>query len=143
MANWYGTARSNKFTVVDMDGFKTALAPFGDIEIAQRDGKVMLMVTDGDYGGWPSVVYDWVEGEGDVEIEFSPAIHIMPYVKEGEVVVLMEAGAEKLRYITGNAQAYIRIGDEVKTEYLDLSRIYHNAADAFGVDVESIDVAEY
>lgn len=139
MANWYGAARSNKFTVVDMDGFKTALAPFGDIEISECDGKVCLLVIGGDYGGWPLVVFD----DQDEEIEFDPTVHIMPYVKEGEVVVLMEAGAEKLRYITGNAQAYVRIGDKVKTEYLDLNHIYHNAADKFGIAVESIDVAEY
>jgi hypothetical protein len=139
MANWYGSARSNQFTVTDMDGLKHALAPFGDIEIAERGDKVCLLVTDGDYGGWRSVVFD----EQDEEIEFDPAVHIMPYAKEGEVVVLMEAGAEKLRYITGNAQAFIRKGDEVRSKYLDLSQIYQMAADEFGIDVAQINVAEY
>jgi len=139
MSNWYGTARSNTFTVVDMDGLKQALSPFADIEIRERAGKVCLLVTDGDYGGWPSCVFT----ENEEEHEFDPAVCVMPYVKEGEVVVFMEAGAEKLRYITGNAQAFIRKDSTVTSVSISLDDIYHMAAEKFGLDVGQINVAEY
>ena len=84
---------------------------------------------------------DDLDSGGDVE--FSWEQHIMPFIAENEVLVVVIAGAEKLRYVTGFAQALIRRGDEVSTTTIRLSGIYSKAAQEFGVALESISGATY
>ena len=62
MANWYGSARTNYFRVKDEEAFRAALAGF-DIEIYNDDeGRVTLLSQD-EYGGWPS----WIFAEDEDE----------------------------------------------------------------------------
>ena len=49
--------------------------------------------TEADYGGWPSTVL--VKDAGK-EAVFGPKAHICPFMADGEVLVLMEVGAEKM-----------------------------------------------
>lgn len=130
MADWIGTARSNYVKIADLEGLQAALVNFG-IEIGKHDEHdtyCLLAVGDGD-GGWPSFSYD----EDDNEIEFSFESLVMPFVAEGEVLVVMEAGAERLRYVSGHASAYIRRGDQVSSTSLSLNDIYDKACREFGV----------
>ena len=77
------------------------------------------------------------------EAEFSWEQHIMPFIAENAVLVVVVAGAEKLRYISGSARAFIRRGDEVSTTAIGLSDIYDKAAQEFGVEQKSISEATY
>lgn len=79
----------------------------------------------------------------DGDYEFSWEDHIMPMVAEGEVFIVMEAGAEKLRYISGYAEAYCRKGKEVGMTALSLYDIYEKASGAFGVETSAIQEATY
>lgn len=140
MANWYGTARSNHVKIKDMAGLKTALEPF-EIHIhtaiaGAHKGMICFWSEDGDSGAWPGSILD----EDEAEVEFDPAVHICPFMEDDQILVMMEAGAEKLRYITGWATAYTADGRDTT---ISLGRIYQQAADEFGVPRESITPAEY
>jgi hypothetical protein len=67
------------------------------------------------------------------DVEFSFEACIMPFIKVGEVLVLQEVGAEKLRYVTGWACAMVRReNDAVDTVGLNLDEIYTKARNTFG-----------
>ncbi len=85
---------------------------------------------------------DLEECAPDEELEFSWNL-LMPFIKEGEVLVAMESGAEAMRYIGGYAEAFVRRGNEVKSVSVSLHDIYKKAASEFGVDEDAISVAEY
>lgn len=139
MANWYGTARSNYVRIKDMDGLRKALAPF-PITIEEQDDKVCFLSEEQDSGGWPSWAYLEDEDDSKREVEFDATSCICPYMQEGEVLVMMEAGAEKMCYVSGSAVAFNHNGDYVA---IYLTDIYQKAADAFGVDRAAITEAEY
>lgn len=160
MANWYGSARSNYVRIADMGGLKRALKPFPGIEIVAEwpgpevtgdttGGKHALLVGEGsEDGGWPSFGLMEVEDEeGSVyeeEVEFSFIEFVMPYVEVGEVLVIMACGAEKLRYLTGFAEAYQRLADgTIRDCTVSIDDIYAKAAEAFGVGKEAISAARY
>lgn len=132
MANWYGTARSNYFKVKDEQAFRAALAQLEDIKVIDDrtrlddpgEGRFALLVEDSDSGSWPSWVFS--DDESDEPDEVDLVAVIAPHLAEGEVAVLMEAGAEKLRYITGWALAFNGKG-EIRRVSLD--DIYDAAAE--------------
>lgn len=132
MANWHGTSRTNYVFVDDIDLLKEALAPF-DITIDQDERGVMFSSRESDNGEFPSCTYIQRDGEEDEEIFFSWKEHVMPYVKEGEVLIAMEVGAEKYRFVTGYAEAYVRKGEDVQSIDIDLNQIYAMASEKFGI----------
>lgn len=136
MSNWYGTARSNYVRVKDMGSFLKALEPWPIKTQADLEGRVALFSEDGDSGGWPSVSTTY---DGD-DIEFDAVQILAPHLADGEVIVMMEAGAEKERYVTGCAFAFDNTGQSVQ---LLLTDIYKLAAEKLGVPVSSITAAEY
>lgn len=145
MANWNGAARTNYFICTDKNALARSLEPFdliiseGASDNAGKAGKVCLLSAN-EFGGWPRAGYIYGE-KGD--IDFDMDVHVMPYVCEGEVVVVMEAGAEKLRYVSGLAEARIRKGNKVKVCAIHLNDIYDLAARRFGVNKKKITIAEY
>jgi hypothetical protein len=140
MANYYGSARSNYVTIIDREGLDKALAPFDRPGIRRSEsGKSAFMGNDPDSGSFTS----WGIGENGEDLEFSWEKHVMPYVAEGEVLVIMEAGAEKLRYIVGVSVAFIRRGDKVQSIFVDIESIYKKAAKKFGVPRAEITDATY
>lgn len=137
--NYAGRARTNYVAVDDIEGLKKALAPF-PVEVlvsGTEQGKVALADTTGT--GWPTLELD-EEGE---EIELDVAAHIMPFVREGEVLVLMESGREGERYVAGSANAWVRQGGKVRHTGLSLNDIYRQAARKFAVEASTIGHAEY
>ena len=83
-----------------------------------------------------------------VEKEFNWEEVVMPFIAIGEVLIVISVGAEKLRYITGVSEAYIRVDDSndydsVLSLNVDLDTIYVNASLEFGVDINKISKAEY
>lgn len=128
MADWSGSARTNYFRVNDLKAFEASLAPFSNLHIqpendpkpAGQPQRVCVLETDG--YGWPSTHYD---EETDEDIEVDLAALIAEHLIDGEVAVLMETGAEKLRYLTGMAVAVNAAGE---TRTVSLEDIYDLAA---------------
>jgi hypothetical protein len=137
MANWYGAARSNYVKIKDINGLKKALEPF-DININEdtEGGLVCFLRGDSSDGAWPSYSED---DEGN-ELEFSFENYVVPYMAPNQVLITMEAGAEKLRYITGVACAYHSDGGVVAVSLYD---IYALAEKEFGASHGYISPAEY
>lgn len=77
--------------------------------------------------------------ENDEEIELELG-WVAEQMMEGQVLVVMIAGYEKLRYIVGGAEAWNWKGESV---YLCLSGIYDKAAEVFQVDKDSITDCSY
>ena len=129
MANWYGRSRTNMVHIEDMEALKNSLEIF-DISIYEReDGTVSFTDGDSTNGSFPSLL---MTDEGE-EIEFTWEKHVMPFVKENEMLIVMSSGAERRRYVTGYADAYVRRGTEVTSTGLDLNDIYAVAAVELGV----------
>lgn len=136
--DYTASARTNYVVVEDVDGLKKALNDW-PISIAtdKVDGKVALLARGNN--GWPA----WgLSKEGD-EISLDVGAQIMPFVNEGQVLVLMEIGHEGTKYVSGSACAWIRRGTEISELNLALANIYQMAADTFSVPVADITAAEH
>ena len=144
MANWYGTARTNYVTLTDAEQVNRIISAFGTTMHQESESCTR---TDGKYAFFPNrdsdgdFDYYMFDDDGD-EIEFVWE-DIMPFVAEGEVLVVIVSGAEKSRYITGDAQAYCRKGDDIMSTGVALTDIYAKAALSFDVPLGSMTVAEY
>lgn len=140
MADWIGSARTNYFRISDKEGLIESLTPFPlSLQKHSSEEDYYCILSNDEYGGWPSAAYiDNPENEEDDEIEFSFKDRVMPYVKEGEVVIAMECGAEKLRYLTGHSSAFVREGDEIKECSISMSDIYQKASEVFEIDQKQI-----
>lgn len=80
--------------------------------------------------------------------EFSWEEIVMPFIAINEVLIVILVGAEKLRYINGRSEAYVRVDDNndyesVLTTTVDLNSIYVNACHEFEIDIDKISRAEY
>lgn len=140
MANWYGAARTNYVKVNDLEGLKAYVEDiFGNKVVEGKPGMYGLFPSDmSDDGGFVTMTTD--DNGDDVEWEDDT---IMSFVAEGEVLIFMSAGYEKLRYIDGYATALRRRGDKVDLLQISLDDIYRKAAEQFGVDRASITSATY
>ena len=88
--DYTGTGRTNYVTIIDVDGLKNSIAPFS-IEIREHgERKGMYAFFDTFDQGWPDHGRD-VEGN-DIELDIGQMI--MPFVAEGEVLVMMDCGSE-------------------------------------------------
>jgi hypothetical protein len=147
MANYYATSRTNYVEVTDAEAFKK-MAECNSLQVLTDGDKFGLAPNDfsGD-GCWPSefTQTQCTDDEDNVlePVEFDFRKHVMPLVKEGQVLVVMQAGAEKLRYISGSATAFVRRGDDVSAVHLSLYDIYAKAAEVFGISEDDIIAAEY
>ena len=124
MANYIASARSNYFRVKDIDAFLTAMERVPDVYVeTDKDGSVVLTVQNSDWGGWPSYYYD--DENGIEEEDFDIAELVSEHLEEDSVAILMEVGAEKLRYVVGYAVA---INSKGEREDISLMDIYELAA---------------
>ena len=136
MANWYGSARSNHFKVKDTGAFlqwaeRRRLGVFK----TERGSDILAIHPDDstDSGGWPS--YD-----PDTDNEFDLVSELSEHLAPGQVAILLEVGAEKLRYLTGQA---IAVNPKGRVVGISLGDIYRKAARAFRVAESEIIRAEY
>jgi len=152
MANYYGSARTNYFKVKDMEAFDKALENVPDIEVVRENippysaegivpegfdfGGVGVLVSDGDCGGFPSFGFDEETGD-DFDIDLGELI--ADHLADGEVAILMECGAEKLRYVVGWAEA---INNKRERRFIQLGDIY-DMAKTLTDRPEDITKAEY
>ncbi len=133
MANYYGSARSNYFKVKDETAFQ-AWAKLRGLEVWEQntEGEKRFGICpddNSDSGGWPHFVSDEDGGSKVVCIEKELAQHL----QNKSVAVLMETGAEKLRYLVGYA---IAINNKGETVEISLDDIYQ-AAERLGDEVTS------
>ena len=131
MADWQGMCRSNYFRVKDVEAFKQMLERF-PATLIEKDGRVGFITAE-DHGAIP-----FEEGHEDL---FGTPITdlIAEHLAENEVCIVMEAGCEKARYISGLAEAIAWTGERVS---ISLNNIYDLAQDEFGGDAQ-ITGAEY
>jgi len=135
MANWYGSSRSNYFRVKDRDAFlqSTERRGLGVFKNENNPDYFAIYSADNDSGSWPS--YDL---ESDTEIDL--VAELAQHLPKGQVAVLMEVGAEKLRYLTGVA---IAVNPKGRVIDLTLGYIYRKAARTFRIPESQITRAEY
>ena len=132
MADWYGTCRSNYFRVKDFDAFKAMLEAYEAKLIKNTDGLVGFISEDF-FGSIPSRYIDGDEDEGIDEENLSILDEIAEHLADNQVCIVMEAGAEKARFITGQAIAIAWNGE---TTRISLSDIYKEAQEAFGDEAQ-------
>ena len=127
MANWHGFARSNYFKVSDEIEFLSWINKIPGLGYWRSDDCFAIYSDDGDSGGWPN--QRWAsEEEGELE-EIELHKELAKYLAKGEIAVLMEAGAEKLHYISGFA---IAVDSDGKTVTVFLDDIYELARKELG-----------
>jgi hypothetical protein len=121
MANYYATFRSNYFRVRDLTEFKNLCESYNLTVLYEKDGSELVGIASGvdsDDGAMPDMKYN----EQSDEFEYADLVgDLYPLLLEGEVAVLMEVGAEKLRYVVGYAIAFNNKGE---TKELGLNQIY-------------------
>lgn len=162
MTNYYATARTNYVTPTDQDALKTSIKGFNILVSGESTSDKVCLISE-EEDGWSLSRKKEEEGSGlqeepqqsevdegtafasrhDDYEEFSFEEHVMPFVKEGEVLVAMEAGNEKHRYVVGVAQAFVREGEEVKFLNLILDDVYELAAKQFNKSIGDITRAMY
>lgn len=124
-ANWYGHSRSNYFKVKDVEAFK-AWAMDLDLQV-DTNGEGLFVAFGDSEGWWPSGRWD-EDAQEHIDVDF--AAELQRHLADGEVVILMTTGAEKLRYLTGHAVALHADGRRLD---VDLDDIYDKVLSAFGV----------
>lgn len=135
MANYYGLGRTNYVKIKNIEALREELANVpADIDIFERDGLVAFSGYQNDDG----VISYAVWTEDDTEVH--PFEVIASHMEEDQILVYMEAGSEKARYVHAHAMAMDYTGREV---LLELNSIYAMAAEAFDVDINSITEATY
>ncbi len=118
MANYYAAARTNYFNVKDADAFLAAMKPILGINVSQEENGSFLILCNHRSGGWDNWIYD-EETDTDEEIDL-PAI-VAEHLVDDSVAIFMESGAEKMRYIVGQAEAINNKGERVS---IGLDNIY-------------------
>ena len=134
MADFFATSRSNYVLVKDVDAAIEALKDF-DIPIHRHPknaNAIMLAGCDGD-GTFSTTRYDDLV-ESCLDLPEWAATHLV----EGQVLVLVSAGAEKLRYISAWAEAYTWKGEQVSVDLLTslFSKMYEK------LNIDKIEVAD-
>lgn len=126
MSNRYCTARTNYVRFADEAAYVAAKALIDSTSMQwhpHTTHKLVAMVSgDDDSGGFDFTTDD------DKEIWWPD---ITQHLADGQVLVAIEAGAEKLCYVSGHASAVSKSGDYVK---VSLDDIYTLAFEKFGVE---------
>jgi len=119
MAQWIGHARTNYFGVKDEAAFRAAFVTVEVeiVEIRGMDGMRFALLGNDEYGGFPSMRY--VDDEDEL-VDIDVTGMLIEHLADGEVAVLQEVGAEKLRYLTGAAWAVNNKGERVDVSIDDI-----------------------
>lgn len=129
MANYYATARTNYFKVKDLDAFKEWLKSvrMNDLSLIEDadTGRVGINATCGDCAGW---MLNYEDDDGE---EHDLLAELAEHLTEGEVAILVEAGAEKVRYVHGFAMAVNHKGEVLRVM---ISDIYELVEKTWGVN---------
>jgi hypothetical protein len=135
MADWYGMSRTNYFKVKDPETFKKWLSQF-EMVLFEKDGKFGFY-SGSEKGDFPSGVYNEETDEYD---DMDIAEKLPEFLADGEIAILMQAGAEKARYVSGFA---IAVHSDGRIVQIVLDDIYERAAKEFGVPEKDISKVLY
>lgn len=105
MANDYCSCRSSYFKVKDAAAFLAWATSISEIDAqieseGEHKGLAVVLGNDADGGGWPSCRFNQ---ETDELEDFGFFDELSQHLAKGWSVTLMEADAEKLRYIVAQA----------------------------------------
>ena len=140
MANYYGYARSNYVRIIDEEGLVKSLEGLSvKVYLSQDNPELSCLLCDNE-SGWMTARYDEESGE---ETEFSFEKDVMPFIAEGEVLIVQEIGNEKLRYLVGQSVAFVRKGDTVQSIGIGMDNIYELASKEFEIPADQITQATY
>jgi len=122
MANYYASARSNKFKVKNLEDFTAGM--HGDIEVYIEDlvEKAVCLLCNSD-GGWPTSIYN--EDTDECE-EWDVETYVSEFLVDGEWCVIQEVGAEKLRYLVGWSCAFNNKGE---SHFVNIDDVYKSLPD--------------
>jgi hypothetical protein len=123
MSNWRGAERTNYVTIKDIEALKRDLHP--DVEVHEGKPGTYAFSPATQDGGFPSSLMD----ENDQDEDFDLVETVLGHMQDDEVLVLVSAGAEKRRYVTGFASAHMRNKPDV---VINIGSIYERAEAAFG-----------
>ena len=135
MADFLATSRSNYVIVKNVDAAIKSLKPYGiPIHHHHPTNKNAIMLAGCRANGTFNSSYLGESEENYVNLAEWSATHLV----EGQVLVLVSAGAEKLRYISAWAEAYTWKGEVITVDLLDtlFSKICEN------LDIDAIEVAD-
>jgi len=128
MADWSGSSRSNYFRVKDVEKFKKLCSLWGVDFIRDTEYTNGVETESPDLVGFtcesglPSYRSEAISEDTGHEFDFDGFLQeLSELLVEDEVAVMVEAGAEKLRYITGFAIAINSRGEQVS---VSLESIY-------------------
>ncbi len=124
MAEWYGSARSNYFRVKDIDEFRK-LCKLWNITLItdEKNPPRVGFLCENNNGGLPNYRYE--DSECGEEFDFDYFLsELSALLMDDEVAVMVEAGVEKLCYVTGCAVAINSKGDKCS---ISLDEIYERA----------------
>ncbi len=128
MADWYGISRSNYFAVKNKKKFKDFCKKWNAELITKSNNKKLVgFISNDEYGALPSINLDEEGPESDFD---SFVTELSTHLKEGQVAIMMESGAERARYISGLALAVNHKGETVN---ISLEDIYKLVEDNFGI----------
>lgn len=125
MANYYATARTNYVRFKDEAALREALALADKFNVSyyhDQPQEPLCAMFYGDDGGFCFYDPD-TDDDGDW-------YEIAKLMADDQVLVVLEAGAEKLRYISAHASAWNNKGECVG---LSLNEIYDRAEEAWGI----------
>ena len=94
--------------------------------VQSKGDAFMVYSNDPDTGCFPSSYLNEADEDVDIDLPSEIGAHLV----DGEVCILMQAGSEKLCYISGWAMAFDSTGKVVR---VSLDDIYSTAKEAFGV----------
>lgn len=137
MANWTGKARTNYILVKDVEALKARADEIGiNVQVHQESPQFVSFTPDfGDGGDFEHSFTN----DDDVEVEWTWS-ELSEHFAEGQVLIVMTAGGERTRYLTGFALAVAWDG---RVTSIDLNDIYLKASQTFGVEKDRIAPAQY
>jgi hypothetical protein len=126
MANFYGQTRSNYFAVKDAEAFTAELENYPVKVITQeKDGVTLYGFLDSDDDGGGDI---WTihndEADDNDEIDYVEVFK--RHLQDDWVAVIVSSGAEKYRYLQGDAVAYNNKGE---SRVISIEHIYDLAKD--------------
>lgn len=125
MANYSASARTNYFAVTDIQAFRDDVAKIPGIQLGEsdKDGVSLwaLYSNDPDGAGW---IWNVWNEETDEDEEYDWGAFFQRHLEPDWVAIIIEVGAENLRYLNGFAVAYNSKGRKVE---ISLDEIYDRA----------------
>ena len=135
MANWYGTSRTNFVRVKNVEAAKASLEDFNNTIHTHPLQPDFIMISGDDDGDFSTSALVDLDDGGDEEVELDWAEWAQKHLAEGQVLIMMSAGAEKLRYVSGYAKAYSWMGNELT---ITLNDIYRAIQDHWAIDMSQV-----